>query len=141
MTDQAIACTMPCLETSDVAQAKQAATGKPFAMVSFVCRLSGQQEQVVLLSQESATDLAESMSPLSDPDSLRILCALASAELCQCDIATLVEREICYVVADLERLRAAGLLSVRDVEGMKYYALADAAMRYLLRDKIAALAE
>ncbi len=140
MTDQAIACTMPCLETSDVAQAKQAATGKPFAMVSFVCRLSGQQEQVVLLSEAGATALAQSMGSLTDPASLRILCALASAELCECDIATLVERNQSDVFADLERLRAIGLLSVRDVEGMKYYALADTAMRYLLRDKIAALA-
>lgn len=141
MTDQAIACTIRCLEKSDVARAKQAATGKPFAMVSFVCRLSGQQEQVVLLSEASATALAQSMTPLSEPDSLRLLCALASAELCECDIATLVERDESDVVADLERLRAAGLLSERYVEGMRYYALADVAMRYLLRDKIAALAE
>ena len=69
------------------------------------------------------------------------VCALASAELCECDIATLVERDESDVVADLERLRAVGLLSEREVEGMKYYALADVAMRYLLRDKIAALAE
>lgn len=140
MTDQAIACTVRCLEQADVARAMENAKDKPFAMVSFICRLSGQQEQVVLLSEASATALAQSLAPLGDPESLRILCALTSAELCERDIATLVERDESDVVADLEQLRAVGLLSERQLEGMKYYSLADAAMRYLLRDKIAALA-
>lgn len=129
MTDQAIACTVRCLEQADVARAMENAKDKPFAMVSFICRLSGQQEQVVLLSEASATALAQSLAPLGDPESL-----------CERDIATLVERDESDVVADLEQLRAVGLLSERQLEGMKYYSLADAAMRYLLRDKIAALA-
>lgn len=125
MTDRKIRCDVRCLEADDVREAKRRDTDAPFAKVPYVCRLSGDSKDLMLLTDAVAEHLATTFAPLSDPIALKILYALGPTELCECDLATLAECSDVDILERLEKLVRFGFLSRRQIHGMTYYALAD----------------
>ena len=125
MTDSKIGCDVRCLEADNVREAKRRNKDAPFAKVPYVCRLSGKSQDLMLLTDAVAEDLATSLAPLIDPIALKILYALGPTELCECDLATLVECSDADVVERLEKLVRFGFLKCRRLHGMNYYGLAE----------------
>lgn len=81
------------------------------------------QEQ--LLSGEDAVDLAETFQVLSDPTRIKILHALACAELCVCDIGSLLGMSSPAVSHHLRLLRTLRLVKYRKEGRVAYYSLDD----------------
>ncbi|MEY8828800.1 winged helix-turn-helix domain-containing protein [Sedimentitalea sp. XS_ASV28] len=125
MTDRKIDCGTRCLKAGNVREAKLRAGDAPFATVPYVCRLSGETQDLMLLSDATSRKLATTLEPLSDPVTLKILYALGSNELCECDLATLTECSDAEVLNRLEKLVRFGFLKRRQLHDMTYYALAE----------------
>ncbi len=117
-------CSIRCLKGEDVRKAREGLKGNPFTKVPYFCKLSGNAEEVLLLSDQRIEELSAIFSPLGDPLALKILYALISCELCECDIATLVEQDERGVLNRLDKLHSLGLLQRRKIQGMNYYSVA-----------------
>ena len=79
-----------------------------------------------------AGTLAETFRALGDPTRVRILDALSRAELCVCDIATLLSLTESAVSHQLRLLRSLRLVRSRRAGRMVFYALDDAHITRLL---------
>lgn len=134
-----ISCEVRCLEQGTVRTAKEEMKGASVGKVPFVCKLSGKTEDILLLSDESAQRLASMPDAIGGPLTQKILCAILGAELCECDIATLTEGEEGKVLDELERLRSAGIVKCREIEGMKYYAHASVDVEDTLTARLSGL--
>lgn len=78
-----------------------------------------------ILSTAKAQEIAEVLGLLADPNRLRLISALASQELCVCDLAALTKMSESAVCHQLRLLKTMRLVSYRR-EGRKvYYSLAD----------------
>ncbi|CAG0945923.1 Transcriptional repressor SmtB [Anaerolineae bacterium] len=73
----------------------------------------------------SVTRAAEVFAALGDPTRLRLVAALARAELCVCDLATLLEMTVSAVSHQLRLLRHLGLVKYRKAGRLVYYSLDD----------------
>jgi len=124
MKTRRISCPIRCLKEEDVRRAREGLAGNAFSKVPYLCRLSGKREEVLLIAQQRIEELSVTFSPLGDPLSLKILYALISCELCECDIATLVEQDEEEVVNRLDNLHSLGLLQSRKIQDMNYYSVA-----------------
>ena len=69
--------------------------------------------------------LAETFRALGDPTRLRLVAALAQAELCVCDLATLLGASQSAVSHSLRTLRQLRLVAYRKVGKIAYYRLDD----------------
>jgi len=78
-----------------------------------------------LIPSALATTLAETFRALGDPTRVRILDALSRAELCVCDIATLLSLTESAVSHQLRLLRSLRLVRSRRAGRMVFYALDD----------------
>lgn len=69
--------------------------------------------------------VAEIFATLADPTRARIVFALSKAELCVCDLATLLGMTISAVSHQLRLLRQMGLVKYRKEGRLVYYSLDD----------------
>src|SRR5436309_175794 len=76
--------------------------------------------------------LAETFSAMGDPTRLRILFALASAELCVCDLSVLLGVSVSAVSHQLRLLRGLRLVKARREGRLAYYSLDDSRISSLL---------
>jgi DNA-binding transcriptional ArsR family regulator len=86
-----------------------------------------------LLTDRSAEEIAETFRILGDPTRVRILDALASGELCVCDIASLVRISESAVSHQLRLLRGMRLVRARRAGRQVFYSLDDHHIVELLR--------
>lgn len=84
--------------------------------------------------EETIRDLAETFHVLSDPTRVRILFALAVAELCVCDLSSLLGASASSVSHHLRLLRSLRLVRLRREGRMAYYALDDDHVRSIFRE-------
>lgn len=70
-------------------------------------------------------EVAETFKLLGDPTRVRILQALASTELCVCDLAALLEMTSSAISHQLRLLRARGIVRFRKEGKVVYYNLDD----------------
>ena len=134
-----ISCEVRCLEPDTVRAARDALEGASVGTVPFVCKVSGKREQILLLGCDAAERLAKSNPSIGGALSQKIAAALLNAELCECDIATVTESEESRVLDELDRLRCAGVVQVRDIQSMKYYSLASSEAREQLKQRMSEL--
>jgi len=96
-----------------------------------VCEIVYVNEVQVKRVQKQMPDLAtvnqvtEIFASLSDPTRARVLFALSKAELCVCDLASLLRMSISAVSHQLRVLRHLGLVKYRKDGRMAYYSLDD----------------
>jgi len=133
MGQQQFPCHIRCLEGTDVSGAWDGLATAAQVSVPYTCKLSGKREALLLLSDDSANRMADRFRPLGKPECLKMLAALASAELCECDVATLLQKEDGATRRELQQLHRLGLLKHRQLEGMNYYILANEALSDLLK--------
>jgi DNA-binding transcriptional ArsR family regulator len=80
--------------------------------------------------------LADMFGALADPTRLRLLDALSRAELCVCDLATVVGRSMPATSQQLKILRSLGLVRFRMDGKLAFYSLADEWVRSVLADAV-----
>jgi ArsR family transcriptional regulator len=73
----------------------------------------------------SVARAAEVFATLGDPTRVRIVAALARAELCVCDLASLLGMTVSAVSHQLRLLRHLGLVKYRKEGRLAYYSLDD----------------
>jgi DNA-binding transcriptional ArsR family regulator len=78
-----------------------------------------------LVSEATAASLAETFRALGDPTRVRLLDALARADLCVCELATLVGLSESAVSHQLRLLRSLRIVRARRRGRMVFYALDD----------------
>ncbi|KAA3656999.1 MAG: ArsR family transcriptional regulator [Calditrichaeota bacterium] len=84
--------------------------------------------KIVLNALPKDTDnrsMADLFKALSDPSRLRIVQALALAELCVCDLAAIMDISISAISHQLRLLRSLKLVKFRKSGKMVYYSLDD----------------
>jgi DNA-binding transcriptional ArsR family regulator len=97
------------------------------------------QVQPELLPMSEAQQMAEFFGVLADPTRLRLLSALASQELCVCDLAAGLKMGESAVSHQLRVLRAMRLVKYRKEGRNVYYSLADHHVVNLYREVAAHL--
>jgi DNA-binding transcriptional ArsR family regulator len=78
-----------------------------------------------LVSEDTAASLAETFRALGDPTRVRMLDALAQAELCVCELATVVGLSDSAVSHQLRLLRSLRIVRSRRRGRLVFYALDD----------------
>jgi DNA-binding transcriptional ArsR family regulator len=78
-----------------------------------------------MLTDSEAFHLSETFSVLADPTRTKIIYALSSAELCVCDIASLLGMSLSAVSHQLRILRNMRLVKFRKEAKMVFYSLDD----------------
>lgn len=105
-----------------------------------VCEILTIDEELVRMvgaqmpAEDVITRVADIFKVLSDPTRIRIVFALSKADLCVCDLASLVGLSVSAVSHQLRLLRNLGLVKCRKEGRLVYYSLKDEHTRRLLRD-------
>jgi DNA-binding transcriptional ArsR family regulator len=85
-------------------------------------------------AEDLVTRVTDIFKVLNDPTRVRIVFALSKADLCVCDLASLVGLSISAVSHQLRLLRSLGLVKYRKEGRLAYYSLTDQHTRRLLSD-------
>lgn len=93
--------------------------------------------RAVLPSAETMQQVAAIFQVLSDPTRARIVSALATEELCVCDVAAVAGLSVSAASHQLKRLRDQGVVSYRKDGRLAFYRLRDDHIRNLVADGIA----
>ena len=118
-----INCSIRCLDQSIVAQVRTGLSTAPISAVPYVCKVSGQKEEVFLVSDELAETISGQVAGLHGPLDALLAAATLRTQLCECDLATLAQKPEADVLAHLDRLEAAGVLTRRLIHGMNYFGI------------------
>ncbi len=82
---------------------------------------------------EVLENVSEVLKLLGDTTRLRILLALATTELCVCDLAALLEMTSSAISHQLRLLRARGIVKYRKEGKIVYYSLDDPQVQSLIK--------
>ena len=96
-----------------------------------------QAARAALIPDEVLADLAETFSALADSNRMKILFALATEELCVCDLACVVGVSESAISQHLRVLRSLRWVKGRRAGRMVYYSLDDQHVRSLLQLELA----
>jgi DNA-binding transcriptional ArsR family regulator len=116
----------PAVSTTAAEAGRTESTSQPDTCEEFSTdarRVARVRQQLV--PEDIAVSLAETFRALGDPTRVRILDALAHAELCVCEIATLVGLSESAVSHQLRLLRSLRIVRARRQGRMVFYALDD----------------
>ena len=133
-----ITCRIRCMEPAVVESALKRLHPAGLEWVSYTCQISGNEESILLIGDDLASRLAESLPEVKNANETKILAGLYSAELCECDVATLTRLPDEEVLRHLQRLAALGTVAHRRLDGMNYYRLNSEDTRRRLSDTIKA---
>lgn len=125
-----ISCRIRCMESSAVEDAMRRLEPAGLERVSYRCQLSGKEEEILLIGELLAFQLADAVPESEDSSDARILAGLYSAELCECDVATLTKLPENEIVHKLQRLALLGVLEHRELHRMNYYRLVSEKVRH-----------
>jgi hypothetical protein len=104
--------------------------------VSYTCQLSGETETILIIGEQLASRLVNFVPAVKDAKDCKILAGLYSAELCECDVATLTQLSDDEVVTRLKKLAAPGLVLQRKILKMNYFSLASEDARYAINNAL-----
>lgn len=101
------------------------AKAKDVCDILYVNEVQVKRVQKQMPDSETMHHVTEIFASLSDPTRARIVFALSKAELCVCDVATLLGMTLSAVSHQLRILRHLGLVKYRKQGRMAYYSLDD----------------
>jgi hypothetical protein len=104
--------------------------------VPYSCHLSGEKQAVLLIGNDLASRLTKYLPEGEEANSAKILAGLYSAELCECDVASLTGLSEGEVFSRLRQFAALGVVAQRKVHAMDYYRLESAIVRRTINDAI-----
>jgi DNA-binding transcriptional ArsR family regulator len=89
-----------------------------------------------LVEREAAEDVANVFRVLSDPTRVAIIHALSLAELCNCDLASILGVSESAVSHQMRELRLMKLVTAEKRGRMVYYHLTDTHIRHIFEDTL-----
>lgn len=131
-----IHCSIRCMDRHEVESALKRLQPEGVEWVSYTCKISGKSEEILLIGDDFAFRLLESLPEVEDVAGMKILAGLYSAELCECDVATLTMLPEEDVIRQLEQFLSAGTVTHRKINGMNYYHLRSESVRQKLNNTI-----
>lgn len=131
-----ISCEIRCMDPAVVETALTRLDPAGVEWVSYTCQISGKTEAILLIGDDLASRLAESLQEVGDANEMRVLAGLYSAELCECDVATLTRLSEEEVIRHLEHFTSLGTVAHRKIHGMNYYRLDSEAVRQTLNEAL-----
>ena len=90
----------------------------------------------LLIERTAAADVAQVFRVLSDPTRVLIIHALSLAELCNCDLASMLGVSESAVSHQMRELRLMKLVSAEKRGRMVYYRLTDTHIRHIFEDTL-----
>jgi hypothetical protein len=81
--------------------------------IPYTCKLSGNRELVLLIGDELAARIMAALPAVENIAGTKILAGLYSAELCECDVATVSGAPENEVVSELRKFAALGMVARR----------------------------
>ncbi|WP_166265595.1 hypothetical protein [Marinobacter caseinilyticus] len=118
-----ITCEFRCLAPTAVREALSRLDPAGVQWVSYTCQISGATESLLLIGDDLASRLVGFLPEVDDIGGVRVLAGLYSAQLCECDVATLTGLPEEEVVSKLTRFASHGLVAHQHIYGMNYYRL------------------
>jgi hypothetical protein len=134
-----ISCQIRCIDPATVEAASRRLDPAGVEWVTYTCKLSGAQESVLLIGNELAAEIAKSLPTVADFTATKILAALYTAELCECDVATVTGVAEHEVVSELRKFARVGVVAHRKIQGMNYYRLISGSAQRSIKDAVDAL--
>lgn len=134
-----ISCEIRCIDPATMDAASRRLDPAGVEWVAYTCKLSGAKESVLLIGDELAAEIMESLPAVENLTGTKILAGLYSAELCECDVATVAGVSEHEVVSQLQRFAALGMISHRKIQGMNYYRLVSHIARRSIKDAVDAV--
>jgi hypothetical protein len=122
MSDQPTHPSASGLAAEDVARTLSALGEGEAGLFAFVSGLSGRTEEIILLSESVAEELADLLGRFGDALTVRIFAAVTLTDLGQADIAVAAGADEATVAGQIARLESGGFLFHRDVGGARLYA-------------------
>ena len=89
-----------------------------------------------LIDRAAAEDVANVFRVLADPTRVAIIHALSFAELCNCDLASILRISESAVSHQMRELRLLKLVAAEKRGRMVYYRLADTHIRHIFEDTL-----
>jgi len=114
-------CSIRCLDREVVDEARQRLATAPISTVPYRCKVSGKNEELLLVADNLAEKLAAQVSGFEDSLDAVLAVAALRTQLCECDLATLAQGLETETLAHLDRLEATGVLTRRVIDGMNYF--------------------
>jgi hypothetical protein len=111
------------MNPATVKTAKTKLESSGIAWVPYTCQISGDKEKILLIGNDLASKLVPPLTEAEDANGAKILAGLYSAELCECDVATLSGLPDQEVIRQLQRFETLGVVTHRKIHGMNYYSL------------------
>lgn len=118
-----ISCKVRCIDPATVHEVTKYLSPSGIKWLPYKCQLTGKEENILLIGNDIALRLTPSITEADNANDARILAALYSAELCECDVATLTNLSDQEVIDQLERFKKSGVITHRIIHGMNYYRL------------------
>lgn len=110
------------LSADTVARAMQTLGEGGAGVFAFASALSGRTEEVILLSEEVAEELADTLGRFGDALTVRIFAAVTLADLGLDDIVTVLGADPATIAEQVARLESGGFLFHLDADGRRAYA-------------------
>ncbi len=129
-----IRCNIHCIDPVIVTNATTRLAPSAITWIPYTCKISGAKENILILGDSLASELTASLTEAEDANSTRILAGLFSAELCECDVATLTGLPDQEVIQQLQRFQISGAVTHRKIYGMNYYRLSSSNARRIFID-------
>ncbi len=111
-------------------------TAKEVCDVRYIDRERVEAVLCHLVEREPAVDVANVFRVLSDPTRVTIIHALSLAELCNCDLASILGISESAVSHQMRELRLMKLVSAEKRGRMVYYRLTDTHIRHIFEDTL-----
>jgi len=110
------------LSADTVAQVTQTLDEGEAGVFAFASALSGRTEEVILLSEGAAEELADTLGRFGDALTVRIFAAVTLADLGLDDIVAALGADPATIAEQVARLESGGFLFHLDVDGRRVYA-------------------
>jgi hypothetical protein len=134
-----ISCEIRCIDTATVEAAARRLDPAGVEWVPYTCKLSGAKESVLLIGDDLAAEVMKSIRTGVNITGTKILACLYSAELCECDVATVTGATEDEVISQFQKFSSIGMVAHRKIQGMNYYRLKCNITRRSIKDAVDAL--
>lgn len=131
-----ISCKIRCIDPAMAEAASSRLDPAGAEWVPYTCKLSGAEESLLLIGDDLATEIMKHLPKIVNLTGTKILACLYSAELCECDVATVTdvpEREVTF---ELQKLTSIGMIKHRKIQDMNYYRLESDIARLSIKDAV-----
>lgn len=138
-TGSKISCKIRCIDPATAEAASSRLDPAGAAWVPYTCKLSGAKESVLLIGDDLAMEIMKHLPKIVNLTGTKILACLYSAELCECDVATVTDAPEHEVISELQNLTSIGMITHRKIQDMNYYRLNSDIARLSIKDAVDAL--